>query len=59
MITVVITTSDSRAWALVTGADGGLGFAFSNALAAKGFNIVLHGRNEAKLKKSAASLEAT
>ncbi|KAK3392683.1 short chain dehydrogenase/reductase [Podospora didyma] len=37
------------AWALVTGASDGIGRAFSFELAARGFNVVLHGRNQAKL----------
>jgi 17beta-estradiol 17-dehydrogenase / very-long-chain 3-oxoacyl-CoA reductase len=36
-------------WALVTGASDGIGLAFVNQLAQRGFNIVLHGRNETKL----------
>ncbi|KAI1293912.1 putative oxidoreductase,short chain dehydrogenase [Xylaria venustula] len=36
-------------WALVTGASDGIGRAFSYELAANGFNVVLHGRNHAKL----------
>ena len=37
-------------WALVTGASDGVGVAFADQLAAAGLNIVLHGRNEAKLE---------
>ncbi|KAL7784859.1 short chain dehydrogenase/reductase [Trichoderma ceciliae] len=36
-------------WALVTGASDGIGYAFAGELALRGFNVVLHGRNEAKL----------
>lgn len=40
-------TTDSRsAWALVTGASGGLGKELAHQLAASGFNIVLHGLNK-------------
>ncbi|KAL7920661.1 short chain dehydrogenase/reductase [Trichoderma austrokoningii] len=36
-------------WALVTGASDGIGRAFAEELALRGFNVVLHGRNQAKL----------
>ncbi|PON21932.1 short chain dehydrogenase [Trichoderma gamsii] len=36
-------------WALVTGASDGIGRAFADELALRGFNVVLHGRNQAKL----------
>ncbi|KJR81892.1 short chain dehydrogenase/reductase [Sporothrix schenckii 1099-18] len=36
-------------WALVTGASDGVGVAFADQLAAAGLNVVLHGRNKAKL----------
>ncbi|KAF2725706.1 NAD(P)-binding protein [Polychaeton citri CBS 116435] len=36
-------------WALVTGASDGIGKAFADELLARGFNVVLHGRNPAKL----------
>ena len=35
--------------AIVTGASGGLGAAISKALLARGFNVVLNGRNEERL----------
>lgn len=38
-------------WALVTGASDGVGAALADALAAAGLNIVLHGRNPAKLER--------
>ncbi|KAI9687196.1 MAG: hypothetical protein M1820_010500 [Bogoriella megaspora] len=38
-------------WALVTGASDGIGKSLSNELAACGFNVILHGRNEAKLTR--------
>lgn len=47
----------SEAWALVTGASDGIGLAFANELAEQGFNVILHGRNEAKLKKVLSELE--
>lgn len=36
-------------WALVTGASDGIGKQFCHQLAARGFNVVLHGRNPSKL----------
>lgn len=45
------------AWALVTGASSGIGEAFARGLARNEFNVVLHGRNEEKLKILAAKLE--
>lgn len=38
-------------WSLVTGASDGIGFGFVRELASRGFNVILHGRNEAKLEK--------
>lgn len=38
------------AWALVTGASDGIGFALVRQLAHRGFNVVLHGRNQQKLE---------
>ncbi|KAJ5126563.1 hypothetical protein N7448_007342 [Penicillium atrosanguineum] len=43
-------------WALVTGATDGIGFGFSQELCARGFNVILMGRNEGKLQKRAAEL---
>lgn len=42
-------TSGKPAWALVTGASGGIGKQLCHELAAQGFNVVLHGRNPTKL----------
>ena len=36
-------------WALVTGASDGIGKGFAEELCNRGFNIILHGRNETKL----------
>ncbi len=47
----------SEPWALVTGGSDGIGLAFVNELAEQGFNVVLHGRNEAKLKKVLSELK--
>jgi len=48
----------SKTWALVAGATDGLGVAWAHELAASGFNIVLHGRNPAKLATIKGQLEA-
>ncbi|KAK0631207.1 hypothetical protein B0T14DRAFT_501301 [Immersiella caudata] len=45
------------AWALVTGASDGIGKALSFELASQGFNVVLHGRNPAKLERVQRELE--
>ena len=45
------------AWALVTGASNGIGLGFARALSAKGFNVILHGRNESKLQRIIADLQ--
>ena len=44
-------------WALVTGASDGIGRALSSELAARGFNVMIHGRNEAKLTSVCKELE--
>lgn len=38
-------------WALVTGASDGIGRGFAQELAKKGFGVVIHGRNPAKLER--------
>ncbi|KAK6386136.1 hypothetical protein LTS17_001711 [Exophiala oligosperma] len=38
-------------WVLITGASDGIGLAFVHQFAQSGFNVILHGRNEAKLNK--------
>lgn len=43
------TTAGRPAWALVTGATDGIGKQIARELAGHGFNVVLHGRNPAKL----------
>lgn len=45
-------------WAFVTGATDGIGFGFCEELCARGFNVILHGRNCAKLERRARELEA-
>ncbi|KAI0406003.1 hypothetical protein F4802DRAFT_606527 [Xylaria palmicola] len=47
-----------RAWALVTGASDGIGKCLALELAGRGFNVVLHGRNPAKLAAVGAALRA-
>ncbi|KIW81640.1 hypothetical protein Z517_04666 [Fonsecaea pedrosoi CBS 271.37] len=44
-------------WVLITGASDGIGLAFAQAFAQRGFNVVLHGRNAAKLDKIVADLK--
>ncbi|MCJ1281043.1 hypothetical protein MMC26_000361 [Xylographa opegraphella] len=43
-------------WALITGASDGIGYGFAEELSARGFNVILHGRNRQKLEKCAAKL---
>ncbi|KAL0931511.1 short chain dehydrogenase [Colletotrichum truncatum] len=45
------TINGKSAWALVTGASDGIGKGLANELAHRGFNVVLHGRNDVKLEK--------
>ncbi|KAI0431213.1 hypothetical protein F5Y09DRAFT_330515 [Xylaria sp. FL1042] len=49
-------TTGQRAWALVTGSTSGIGKSLAFELAAHGFNVVLHGRNPAKLATVKAEL---
>ncbi|KAL6801493.1 short chain dehydrogenase/reductase [Trichoderma sp. SZMC 28012] len=44
-------------WALVTGASDGIGRSFAEELALRGFNVVLHGRNQTKLDVVKAELQ--
>lgn len=50
--------NNEASWALVTGASDGIGRALCSELSSRGFNIVLHGRNSAKLSRVRAELEA-
>lgn len=43
-------------WALITGSSDGLGRGFAQELCLQGFNVVLHGRNPAKLERLKADL---
>ncbi|KAK3628509.1 hypothetical protein LTR56_018554 [Elasticomyces elasticus] len=45
------SSGSSGSWALVTGASDGIGKGFVEELCQRGFNVVLHGRNEAKLNR--------
>lgn len=45
-------------WALVTGATDGIGFGFAQELCARGFNVILHGRNAEKLQRRQRELQA-
>lgn len=46
------------AYALVTGATDGIGKALAEELYDKGFNLILHGRNEEKMRKVADAIRA-
>ncbi|WP_454745393.1 SDR family NAD(P)-dependent oxidoreductase [Ciceribacter selenitireducens] len=48
--------ADDRKWALITGATGGLGQAFGQALARRGYNLVLTARTSEALAAMAAEL---
>jgi 17beta-estradiol 17-dehydrogenase / very-long-chain 3-oxoacyl-CoA reductase len=49
-------TDGKPAWALVTGASGGIGKQLAHELATRGFNVVLHGRSSPKLQRLKAEL---
>lgn len=46
-------------YALVTGATDGIGKAVAHELFHKGFNLIIHGRNEEKIRKVIAEIKAT
>jgi 17beta-estradiol 17-dehydrogenase / very-long-chain 3-oxoacyl-CoA reductase len=46
-------------WALVTGSSDGIGLELARELLSQGFNVFLHGRNEAKLKGVKQTLQAS
>jgi 17beta-estradiol 17-dehydrogenase / very-long-chain 3-oxoacyl-CoA reductase len=50
------STRKDKNWALVTGATDGIGFGFCQELCARGFNVLLMGRNGDKLHRRAAEL---
>jgi 17beta-estradiol 17-dehydrogenase / very-long-chain 3-oxoacyl-CoA reductase len=47
----------NSSWALVTGASDGIGKAIASELSSRGFKVILHGRNRAKLEMVAKELE--
>jgi len=47
-----------ESWALVTGASDGIGKSVCQAFAQKGFNVILHGRNQEKLNVVKDELQA-
>lgn len=49
---------DSSAYALITGASDGIGRAVAQELYDKGFNLIIHGRNEDKVQGVAEDLRA-
>lgn len=51
------STNGQPPWALVTGASDGIGRGFAAELAKQGFNVVLHGRNYAKLSSVMLQLQ--
>ena len=46
------STPSKKSWAVITGASAGIGKAFAESLAQRGFNICLVGRNQEKLEKA-------
>lgn len=46
-------------WAVVTGGSDGIGLALAERLAFRGFNVLVTGRNEEKLKKVCDRLKGT
>lgn len=47
----------AKSWALITGSTDGIGWTFANSLAARGFNILLTGRDKAKLADRSSELK--
>lgn len=52
-----MTRLQSQKTALITGATSGIGFHCADLLALKGYNVVIVGKNEAKMNKAKALLE--
>ena len=53
------TTPSGKSWALVTGASDGIGRELAQGLCQRGFNVIIHGRNEKKLEGVKAQLNET
>ncbi|CAI6335805.1 unnamed protein product [Periconia digitata] len=51
------SSADEASWALITGGSDGIGRALSSELGARGFNVIVHGRNESKLIKVVGELQ--
>ena len=47
----------SNAYAVITGASDGIGLGFAQELLSAGFNVILHGRNESKLREIQGELK--
>ena len=52
------TSSKHHPWVLITGASDGLGLVLVEEFAARGFNVVIHGRNSQKLNGIKERIEA-
>ena len=48
----------TKPYALITGATDGIGKSTAKVLYAKGFNLILHGRNEEKMKRVVEEVKA-
>jgi len=48
----------TKPYALITGATDGIGKSTAKELYAKGFNLILHGRNEEKMKRAVEEVKA-
>ena len=48
----------TKPYALITGATDGIGRSTAKELYAKGFNLILHGRNEEKMKRAVDEVKA-
>ena len=48
----------TKPYALITGATDGIGKSTAKELYSKGFNLILHGRNEEKMKRAVEELKA-
>src|ERR1700742_2403918 len=57
---LAVRASDGEApWALITGASDGVGRQLAEELSRRGFNIILHGRNQQKLEGLANLVQST